>query len=107
MRLPDDVIIARPKLTHYLLVLRAKNDKSKYLAQAGFSLEQPDALEAAIRRLVASFDAFEDGFDQYSRYYRVEGTLVGPDGTLPVVTIWLFGLEDQTFRFVTLKPKKA
>jgi hypothetical protein len=43
MKIPHDAIRAREKLTHYLLVFRKKNDKSKFLAQAGFIHENPDA----------------------------------------------------------------
>ncbi len=42
----DDVTIPREKLTEYLLVPQVKNDKSKYLAQAGFTQSKPDMLEA-------------------------------------------------------------
>ncbi len=38
MKLPSDVVIAEEKLTQYLLVWRARNDKSGYLAQAGYQL---------------------------------------------------------------------
>ena len=37
MRIPSDASIPREKLTHYLLEHRAKNDKSHYLAGAGFT----------------------------------------------------------------------
>ncbi len=51
--LPDEaIVIPREKLTHYLLVARVEDDKSKYLAQAGFTAERADELEAAIRRVV-------------------------------------------------------
>jgi hypothetical protein len=35
MKLPADAIIAREKLTRYLLVRQARGDKSAFLAQAG------------------------------------------------------------------------
>ena len=50
MRIPSDASIPREKLTHYLLVHRAKNDKSQFLARAGFTQANPDALEASSPR---------------------------------------------------------
>jgi hypothetical protein len=110
MKIPSDAIIAREKLTHYLLVYRKKNDKSRFLAQAGFTHGHPDVLEAAIRRLIAENEAIEDGNDQYGSYYRVTGNLTGPTGTLNVVTIWIMQVEQEDneseYRFVTLKPER-
>ena len=104
MHLPTDAVITREKLTLYLLVPRRKNDKSRFLAQAGFSLENPDVLEVALRRLIAEHEAISDREDAYGVYYRVEGNLHGPDGILRVITIWIRLHADGTIRFVTLKP---
>jgi hypothetical protein len=43
---------------------------------------------------------------QYLTYYLVEGPLVGPNGTLAVVTVWSARIMDGVFQFVTLKPKR-
>ncbi|MEH2466658.1 hypothetical protein [Nostoc sp.] len=37
MKIPDNLIIPEEKLTCYLLVPRIKDDKLKFLAQAGFT----------------------------------------------------------------------
>jgi hypothetical protein len=71
MKLPEDVLIPREKLTAYLLVSRAKNDKSGFLAQAGFTQRNPDLLEAAIIRLIRDNDAVQNRKDEYGTYYRV------------------------------------
>lgn len=90
MRIPDDAIIPEDKLTRYLLVHKARNDKSKFLAQAGFTLQNPETLLAAIRSLVALVAAVEDESNEYGTFYRVEGDLLGVDGSkLAVTTIWL------------------
>ena len=106
MRIPADALIAREKLTHYLLAPRPHDDKAGYLAQAGFAQFNPDQLERAIRELIATNDAVEDGESQYGIFYRVEGSLIGPDATLEVVLIWMLRHADGTMRFVTLKPRK-
>ncbi len=43
--LPQDSIIAESKLTQYLLVPLPKDDKSKFLAQAGYTLDNWQQLE--------------------------------------------------------------
>lgn len=110
MKLPDDVVIPREKLTGYLLVHRDKNDKSKFLAQAGFTQENPDMLETAIRRLVRENEAIQDRVDEYGAFYRVSGVLhrFGDESTrdLEVVTIWIYATKEDHYRFVTLKPNK-
>ena len=105
MRIPAEAVIPPEKLTHYLLQPRPWDDKSKFLAGAGFSLKDPATLEDAIRRTAAFFDAIEDGDNEYGTFFRVEGLLQGPAGrSLQVVLIWLQWTLDGTFHFITLKP---
>ncbi|WP_414582358.1 DUF6883 domain-containing protein [Scytonema sp. PCC 10023] len=107
MKVPADAIIPDDKLTRYLLVYKARSDKSKFLAQAGFTQENPEALRAAISSLAESVEAVEDGTNEYGIFYRVEGDLNGINGVnLSVVTIWLQRQSDGKFQFVTLKPRK-
>ena len=47
MKIPDDAVIPVEKLTKYLLVLCPWDDKSRFLAQAGFDQSNPDVLMAA------------------------------------------------------------
>lgn len=72
----------------------------------GFTLANPDALEEALRVLIASHDAIFDRHDRFGDFYRVEGTLKGVNGKeLQVVTIWIMRTESEgLYRFVTLKP---
>jgi len=49
MRLPEDTLISDDKLTQYLLVPKKRNDKSQWLAQAGYTLENWQALENDLR----------------------------------------------------------
>ena len=105
-KVPVNAIIPREKLTHYLLKSRPKNDKSGFLAQVGFSQENPDALEAAIRQLITEEEASSDREDVYGVFYVVTGNLHGPSGILPVVTVWLLQRNEGVVRFVTLKPAR-
>lgn len=107
MKIPEDAIIPNAKLTRYLLVLRPRNDKSKFLAQAGFTAENPEALLVQLRQLVRTSNALEDRTDEYGTYYQVKGILHGDnDIHLNVITIWLQRKIDQQFQFITLIPNK-
>ena len=105
MKIPVDAIIPEPKLTRYLLVFKPRNDKSQFLAQAGFSLNNWQTLKTAIQQLNQSVDAVADRTDEYGTFYNVSGELQGVNGiNLSVVTIWLERKSDGKFQFVTLIP---
>ena len=107
MRVPEDLIIPDDKITRYLLVQKARNDKSKFLAQAGFTQENPEALKTAIQTQALAAEAVEDRSNEYGTFYQVEGDLVGANGVrLLVITAWLQKQIDSKFQFVTLKPFK-
>ncbi|GBL12666.1 DUF6883 domain-containing protein [Microcystis aeruginosa] len=57
MQIPSKAIIPEDKLTRYLLVFRDKDDKSKFLAQAGFTLDNVTSLQKAIIQLITAEDA--------------------------------------------------
>jgi hypothetical protein len=52
MKLSPHAIIAEAKLTKYLLVWQQADDKSKFWAQAGYTLENWQQLEAALRNQI-------------------------------------------------------
>jgi hypothetical protein len=103
--IPDDLIIPEAKITQCLLVLKARNDKSRFLAQAGFTQENPEALRLAIQRQAMNKEAIEEKSNEYGTFYQVEGELIGVNGvSLSVITVWLQRQIDGKFQFVTLKP---
>jgi hypothetical protein len=106
MKLQGTILIPDAKLTQYLLVPRREDDKSKFLAQAGFTANNPDQLKHAILTLIQTHDAVSDRQDRYGTYYVIEGPLIGPNGTLVVVTVWIERTVDGIIQFVTLKPKR-
>jgi hypothetical protein len=106
MKLQGNIVIPDGKLTQYLLVPRPEDDKSKFLAQAGFTTSNPEQLKQAILKLIQTHDAVSDRQNKYGTYYRVEGPLTGPSGTLAVVTVWIERTVDGIIQFVTLKPKR-
>jgi hypothetical protein len=107
VRISEDLIIPDAKISRYLLVQKARNDKSKFLAQAGFTQENPEALRIAIQSQAVATEAVEDRSNEYGIFYQVEGDLIGTnDVRLSVITIWLQRQIDGKFQFVTLKPRK-
>lgn len=107
MKIPPDAIIADEKITCYLLVPRQQDDKSKFLAQAGFTQENPELLKAAIQQLADSTAAIQDRDNEYGVFYRVTGELIGLNQrNLAVITVWLQRAVDGKFQFITLKPNK-
>jgi len=105
--MPQDAIIPDDKISNYLLKYRDKDDKSKFLAQAGFTEDNPEKLRLAILQLMETVDPIEDITNEYGTFYRIEGELIGVNQrNLSVVTVWLKRKIDNQFQFVTLKPKK-
>jgi hypothetical protein len=107
VRIPADAVIAAEKLTRYLLLPRPWDDKAKFLGQAGFNVENPERLLAALRILASEVEAVPDGKNDYGEFFRTDGELGGPNGRrLAVTAIWLRQDADGKVRFVTLKPRK-
>jgi len=105
--MPHGAIIPDAKISNYLLKYRDKDDKSKFLAQAGFTQDNPEKLKFAILQLMETVDPIEDITNEYGTFYRIEGELIGVNQrNLSVVTVWLKRKIDNQFQFVTLKPKK-
>ncbi|WP_369769878.1 DUF6883 domain-containing protein [Gloeocapsa sp. PCC 73106] len=89
-------------------MLRDHNDKSKFLAKAGFDQNNPQELKTAIYQLIKTSVAIEDSNNEYGTFYRVEGELIGINQrNLLVTTIWLKRKIDNKFQFITLKPKQG
>jgi hypothetical protein len=83
------------------------NDKSRFLAQAGFTQENPEALSLAIQRQAIDKEAIAEKSNEYGIFYQVEGELLGVnDVSLSVITVWLQRQIDGKFQFVTLKPNE-
>ena len=105
MRIPEDLIIPDSKITQYLLVFKKRNDKSRFLAQAGFTQENPEDLTLAIQKQAIDREAIEEKSNEYGTFYQVQGELIGVNNiSLSVVTVWLQRQIDGKFQFVTLKP---
>ena len=109
MKLPPDAIIATAKLTKYLLVWRDADDKSQFLAQAGYGQENWQQLESALRNQILPLDAVpSDEPNRFGDVYEIRGILVGLNGVeLAIVTIWMIEYATQQTKFITLYPDKG
>lgn len=105
MKLSENALIPTEKLTNYLLARRARNDKSGYLARAGYSSSNWQVLEHDLRRLVQLRDAESAGQNEFGELFIVRGELLGPNNSsLNVKTVWIQLSETSETRFVTLVP---
>jgi hypothetical protein len=108
MKLPADAVIAREKLTGYLLRKLPENDKSGFLALAGYTTENRERLEADIRAQILTQEAEFVETTEYGGKYRIRGHLTGPNGRrLQVLTIWLTENATGMTKFITLYPAKT
>ena len=107
MKLPLNTVIAQRKITQYLLRLRIEDDKSEFLALAGYTRDNADLLLRDIRQQILPLEACCFEQTEYGPKYRIRGTLTGPNGrALPVVTIWMKDDATNQTKFVTLIPDK-
>jgi hypothetical protein len=104
--LPRGTLIAEEKLTKYLLVPLPKDDKSKFLAQAGYRLDNWQQLEQDLRVQVLSKPAELIETNRYGKKYAIRASLRGVNGIeLKILSIWM--VTDDTTKFVTLVPDKG
>jgi hypothetical protein len=107
VKLPADAVIAKAKVADYLLEWRPENDKSRFLAQVGYTSEHANQLAEDIRHQLLPLEAEFEESTEYGDKYRIVGALVGPNGrTLRVVSVWMIEAATGTTKFLTLYPAK-
>lgn len=106
MKLPPDTVIAREKLSDYLLRHREDHDKAGYLALAGYDRDSADRLETDLRAQLLPLDAENAGTSVYGQKFVIRGTLTGPNGRgLRVLSVWMLDNASGLTKFVTLYPE--
>jgi len=104
--LPQDAIITAEKLTNYLLVPLPKDDKSQFLARAGYTLDNWQQLEQDLRSQILTQPAELIEINRYGEKYAIRACLRGTNGLkLNILTIWM--VANDTTKFVTLVPDKG
>jgi len=107
VKLPEETVIPRDKLVCYLLLPREENDKSKFLASAGYTLANWEVLEQDLRQPSRTREISNIDTSLFGIMYEVRGTLTGPnERLLHVVTVWIKLEATQETRFVTLFPDR-
>ena len=102
MIIPEEKIeIPEEKITNYLLVQKAKNDKSAFLFKLGYSMEKIKELTEDIKYIATHNEAVLQQQTQFGEMYEVKGKLKNS----AVVTIWLLRVDTDKFRFITLFPE--
>ena len=107
MKLSSSALIAPGKIKDYLLSQRKRNDKSKWLAKAGYSLNNWQQLEIDLRAQILSLDAVLIDKSIYGNIFEIRGILHGPNGNfLEVCTIWMIEHKSKLTKFITMYPGK-
>ena len=107
MKLPDNAVIARGKLTGYLLLKLPENDKSGFLALAGYTLANAEQLETDLCRQILTREAAFMESTEYGDKFSIRGELTGPNAhQLDVVTVWMIESASGLTKFITLYPAK-
>jgi hypothetical protein len=108
VRLPINAVIAPEKLNRYLLAWKPRDDKSQWLAQAGYVIANWPLLEQDIRDQLLPLEAIEIENNRYGVVYRIDGKLTGLNGNvLSVRTIWMVEHETGQIKFITMYPSKG
>jgi hypothetical protein len=101
--LDPSAVIPKSKLTQYLLIHLPRDDKSGFLAQAGYTLENWQQLEHDLRTQILPLAAVATVRTEFGQKYEIRGVLIGINGTeLSITTVWIVTSEET--RFVTLVP---
>jgi hypothetical protein len=105
MKLPFDSVISLEKLSDYLLTELPRGDKSRFLAEAGYTKANPEQLERDPCEQILTLEAMPLPARDYEDRYEIRGVLRGPNGVaLPSRTIWMRELATGTVKFITLIP---
>jgi hypothetical protein len=106
MIIPKDALIPETKIRDYLFRPQLKDDKSKFLGLAGYSVADFQRLIKDIRDQLLPGEAVFQERTIGGEIYRLRGILTGPNGyELHVRTIWAVEVGHPP-RFVTLVPDR-
>lgn len=107
MKLSEDAFLAPEKFQEYLLKKLPDNDKSGFLASAGYTIENWERLAFDVQKQLLPLDAARSRETLFGDLYEIHGVLAGPNGkSLKVVSIWMIESESKKTKFITLYPEK-
>lgn len=107
MKLPANAFLAPEKFQEYLLKKMPDNDKSGFLASAGYTIGNWEQLAFDIQKQLLPLDAMRSRETLFGDLYEIHGVLAGPNGKkLSVVSIWMIESGSKQTKFITLYPNK-
>ena len=78
--------------------------KARVFASAGYRSDNWQQLQRDLQVIAQSADAVLARSEAYGQFFEVRAMLHGPDGTLPVLTVWILRTGESFPRFVTAYP---
>jgi hypothetical protein len=106
-KLPPDTIIAPAKLRDYLLIWRGKDDKSTWLAVAGYTADNWLQLQQDLRLQILPLEAEFVEETRFGQMFEIKGVLLGPNGKqLFLRSFWLLEHDTGQTKFITLYPDR-
>jgi hypothetical protein len=106
-KLPPDAIIVPAKLRDYLLVWRGKDDKSTWLATAGYTADNWPQLQQDLLLQILPLEAEFVEETRFRQMFEIRGDLVGPNGRqLFLRSFWLLENDTGQTKFITLYPDR-
>lgn len=107
MNLDINAIIADEKIREYLLTPRNRNDKSRWLSEAGYTLENWRDLQNDIREQLLHINAQLCEKSTYGKMFEIIGELNGPNNfVLFVRSFWIIETNSGLTKFVTMYPDR-
>jgi hypothetical protein len=108
MQISSRLVIQDQKITQYLLIFQEKDDKSQFLANAGYTLQNWEQLKADILCFVPDSEILATVETPWGLRYRVRSQWQGANGrSIAVISIWQDDRDADVLRFVTLYPDKS
>jgi len=101
LRIPSDALVPLEKLTSYLLVPREWDDKSKFLAQAGFKGEEVMS-RPLYQRVALNLDLPEQGLKKGDVATLVD-YVPGPEGGEPGCVLEVFNALGESIAIVAVR----
>ncbi|WP_107669962.1 DUF6883 domain-containing protein [Cyanothece sp. BG0011] len=107
MKISSNLVIENAKLTRYLLIYQRKDDKSKYLGQYGYTLDNWQVLKQDIIKAVQGQEIDEITQTDWGQRFKVKSQWISLNGKLiKVITIWQQSEGEDTIKLITLYPDK-
>ncbi len=80
--------------------------KARFFAALGFTPDNWQDFEAALREQHLTQDAFEAGVNAVGRKWIIEAELKGPKGSARIRSVWFVPFDGDTPSFVTAYPDR-